>query len=352
MEYAIDVTLRQMNIDDGSAINTLAAQCPDKGLISVYSVYRDNALESLQALRPNTVSVAAEVSGCDGLIGMAQVSFDQCRIEGEMLPYALFNTLMVHPDFCRLGVARRLSEWGLKQARLRFGDKGVIMADIQTGNKASHGTVKGWCNQMLPPVTVAPVSLRNRSPVALSHIRIGPLEPGAVAEFSDGLNIFYEGYNFYKPETAESLSNWLAERPFDLPTHHCLAARDPRGNLLAGLTLDEAHHLRTYHVVHMPAWIRMVNKLLHMVPTDGILRQILVGRIWFRPGESGAACYLWENVRRQWQGRGTSLMAFFDPRSPVASVINLKPWSIKTIMITVVNTPIPIAEDRLIYPVP
>ena len=347
----LDVTLRQMNIDDGSAINTLAAQCPDKGLISVYSVYRDNALESLQALRPNTVSVAAEVSGHDGLIGMAQVSFDQCRIEGGMIPCALFNTLMVHPDFRRQGVARRLSEWSMEQARLRFGDKGVMMADIQMGNKASDRTVKKWCNQVLPPFMVAPVSLKNRPPVVFSGIRIGAVEPGALAEFADRLNIFYEGHNFYKPETADSLSAWLEERPFGLPIHHCLAARDLQGNLLAGLTLEEAHQLRTYHVVHMPPWIRMVNKLLHAVPADGILRHIQVGRIWFRPGQLAAARHLWESVRWLWRRRGTSLMVFFDGRSPVASVINLKPWSIKTVMNTVVKSPVPIRESRFIYPI-
>ena len=71
-------------------------------------------------------------------------NFDQCRIEGGMIPSALFNTLMVHPDFRRQGVARRLSEWRMEQARLRLGDKGVMMADIQMGNKASDRTVKKW----------------------------------------------------------------------------------------------------------------------------------------------------------------------------------------------------------------
>lgn len=61
---------------------------------------------------------------------------------------------------------------------------------------------------------------------------------------------------------------------------------------------------------------------------------------------------LWESARRQWHGRSTSLMAFFDGRSPVASVINLKPWSVKTAMNTVVKGPAPIADDRPIYPIP
>lgn len=340
-----------MAVADGPAINSLAAQCPDKGLISMYSVYRDNAFQSLQALRSNTVSVAAEAPGHDGLIGMAQVSFDHCRIEDTIVPYALLNTLMVHPAYRRQGVAWRLSEWTVEQGRLRFGDKGMIVADIQTGNKASDRTVKKWCNQMLPPVMVAPVKPGKRPTGFLPGIRVGPVQSGALDEFSDGLNGFYNGYNFYKPETADSLSAWLEERPFGLPIHHCLAARDLQGNLLAGLTLDEAHQLRTYHVVHMPPCIRMVNKLVHVVPSDGILRQIQVGRIWFRPGQLAAARHLWENVRWLWRHRGTSLVAFFDSRSPVASVINLKPWSIKTMMTTVAKAPVPITEDRLIYPI-
>jgi hypothetical protein len=143
----------------------------------------------------------------------------------------------------------------------------------------------------------------------------------------------------------------LAGRKTPWFTHPSLSgARDLQGNLPAGLTLDEIHHLRTYHVARMPAWIRMANRLLHVVPADGVLRQIQAGRIWFRPRQVAVSRYLRQAVRRR--GRGTCLMVFLDGRGPVGSVINLKPRSIRTMMRTVVKTSIPILEDhRLIYPI-
>jgi hypothetical protein len=102
--------LHEMTFSDGPAINALAAECPDGGLISVRSVFRENAWHSLKALRPNTVGMAAEAAGHDWLIGMCLVSFGLCRVDGVTVPYALLNTLMVHPKWRREGVAGHLAD--------------------------------------------------------------------------------------------------------------------------------------------------------------------------------------------------------------------------------------------------
>ncbi|MDQ1335134.1 MAG: hypothetical protein QG552_2084 [Thermodesulfobacteriota bacterium] len=67
--------LSEMTFSDGAVINALAAECPDGGFSSVRSVFRENAWQSLEALRPNTVGMAAEAAGHDRLIGMGLVSF-------------------------------------------------------------------------------------------------------------------------------------------------------------------------------------------------------------------------------------------------------------------------------------
>lgn len=349
---ASNFKFREMILADGLAINDLASQCPDAGLISVYSVFRDNACESLQALRPHTVGVAAIANAHDGLIGIGLVSFGHCRIQGVMVPYALLNTLMVHPDFRREGVARQLVDWRIEHARSRLGDKGILLANIQAGNTVSHRTVRRWCTQVLPAVTVAPVSIRKRAPKPFPGLTVGPVGTNSLEEFAERLNTFYQGYNFYQPETADRLGAWLSDKPLGQTMHSCLAVRDRQGELLAGLTLDEAHRLRTYHVIRMPAFLRMANRVLHVVPADGILREILVSRFWFRPGQAGATRYLWESVRWQCRGRGTSLMVFFDPRSPLASLIHLKPWSIRTAMNPVIGWQTPVETDRPICPIP
>jgi hypothetical protein len=89
-----------------------------------------------------------------------------------------------------------------------------------------------------------------------------------------------------------------------------------------------------------------------VVPADGVLREILVNRFWFRPGKEAAARYLWKRSRWECRNRGTSLMAFFDPRSPLARVIQLKPWSIRISMNPVIQWPTPVSMDCPISPIP
>ena len=49
----------------------------------------------------------------------------------------LLNTLVVHPDFRRRGIATALVTWCVQAARERFGDEGVVWALIQRGNVGS-----------------------------------------------------------------------------------------------------------------------------------------------------------------------------------------------------------------------
>jgi len=344
--------LREMTLADGPAINVLASQCPDGGGVSVRSVFRENAWQSLVALRPDTVGVAAEAAGHDGLIGMGLVSFGHCRVDGVTVPYALLNTLMVHPKWRRQGVAGRLADWRIEYARSRLGAEGLLLANIQAGNEVSHRMVRKWATQVLPAITVAPVTVHRREPKVLPGVTVGPVKSSDMEEFTNRLNAFYEGYNLFQPETADSLSARIPQEPLGLSIHHCLTVTDQRGHLLAGLALEEAHRLRTYHVVHMPVFLRIANRLLRAIPSDGILREILVNRFWFRPGKEAEARYLWQRAQWECRNRGTSLMAFFDPRSPLTRVIHLKPWSIRTSMNPVIRWQTPLSTDRLISPIP
>jgi len=346
------IFLREITLSDGPAINVLAAQCPDGGIISTRSVFRDNACLSLEALRPDMVGVGAEADGHEGLIGMAWVSFGHCRLHEQMVPYALLNTLMVHPNWRRQGVAESLSNKTIEYAAMRLGDAALILADIQAGNEVSYRWAKKWSSQMLSAITVAPVTIRRLEPRPLPGVTVGPVEGDQVKEFVHGLNVFYEGYNLFQPEIPESLSTWISQQPMGLSIRHCLTATDERGQLLAGLALEETHRLRAYHVVHMPAVLRVANRLLHVVPADGILREILVSRFWFGPGKEKEAGYLWQRVRWECRRRGTSLMAFFDPRGPMGRVIGLSRWSMHTAMYPVIRWEKPVSADRLVCPIP
>jgi GNAT superfamily N-acetyltransferase len=51
--------------------------------------------------------------------------------------YAVLDSLKVHPDYRRRGIARRLTDRRLERATELGGDEVVIVAYIQAGNTAS-----------------------------------------------------------------------------------------------------------------------------------------------------------------------------------------------------------------------
>jgi len=341
-----------MTVSDGPAINALARRCPDGGSVSVRSVFRENVFHCLESLRQAMVGMAAESPHHEGLVGMGWVSLGRCRMGGELVPYALLNTFMVHPEWRGQGIAAKLSNKVIEYATARLGHRVLLVADIQAGNTASCRWAGKWSNQVLQPVSVAPMTVRRKKPETLDGVTVQPLTSDHAEAFVQGLNAFYEGYNLFQPETADSLTAWLSQKPQGLNLRHCLMAKDPHGQLIAGLAIEEACQLRTYQVAHMPAFLHLANRLLRVIPADGILREIPVSRFWFRTGKEAAARFLWEQARWRCRDRGTALMAFFDPHSPLARVIDLKPWSIRTTMNPVIRWETPVSLDRPVYPIP
>ena len=101
----------------------------------------------------------------------------------------------------------------------------------------------------------------------------------------------------------------------------------------------------------MPAVLRMANRLLRVVPADGVLREIQVSRFWFLEGKAAVARRLWQHARWECRDRATSLMVFFDPRGPLSRVSLLRPWSVRTSMNPVIRWEGPVSPNRLVCPI-
>ena len=108
--------------------------------------------------------------------------------------------------------------------------------------------------------------------------------------------------------------------------NHCQVAVDSAGRLLAGLAIREEGRIASLVVDRLPLPMRAANALLRVVPPDGRMRNLVVSQLWFVPGRIDAARYLWEMTRWQWRDAGTSLVAAYDPRSPVRQVVAAPPW--------------------------
>jgi hypothetical protein len=97
-----------------------------------------------------------------------------------------------------------------------------------------------------------------------------------------------------------------------------------------------------------PKPLRILNKLMHLLPPDFTLRDVSVNGLWYASGQFKIAQYLWEMLRWECRERGTILTAAFDSRDPAMNVVTLKPWNQPRPKITVaIHAPTPINRDQL-----
>lgn len=340
---------RQMQSSDGVAFTALAQMSPDTGQVGTHTHYQLDAYQVLSLRDGDTAGVVAETPEYQGLVGAGLIGFSQCCFEGELLDYALLHSLMVHLDYRRQGLATELAQWRLRAALETLGNEGLVVASIQQGNVGSLATARKWCQQLAGEVQGSMARMRTKPPAPIDGVTVRPVQPAELEELVHQQNQFYEGYNFYKPDTPASLAAWLAQTPFATPFRHSYVAVDTHGNILAGLVLIEQHRLVTMQIDRLPMFARLLNKFLSLVPPDGTLKQLTVNRIWYAPGQLPAARHLWEAVRWEWRDRGSGLLCFFDPRGPLPAMLRLPIWMPRSKFTFAVHSPKPMTEDCLVY---
>jgi GNAT superfamily N-acetyltransferase len=335
-----NLVLREATEADGPALERLAAASADTGAIRFSPRFARNPVEVARVARPGIRWVLAERDG--ELAGGAQVSFGDLELQGELHPYALLSTLMVHPNHRRQGVARALTDWRLEQA----GDR-VIVAHIQSANEGSFANARRWATQIFGAVATPPIGMRARPPRLSVEVR--EARDGDWAAAADGLARFEAGWNLRVPQTASELEAWAALEPFGLHVRRYLVAVDA-GEVVAGASLAEAGRLSSFHVEHLPPALRMLNLALRIVPPDGVIRHVGVARFWHASGRADAARELFEDARWRFHEAGNALLPSLDLNGPLRKVVPLKPWTPKAVASVAVRSSVRLDESRLLAP--
>lgn len=343
--------LRSLSPEDSLKYGKLIAESPDTGAIRVSQRFEIDPYTAVTSAHPGSVGVLAETPEYDGFVGAGLVRLGRCQWEGRDVPYALLNTLVVHPNFRRRSVASRLAKWREEYARQQFGgEEGVTFAIIQKNNTGSELTAKKWYRQFLADrLVIIPINLRSKPPAQMSEFIVRKVSPHEMEEVVEKQNRFYRDFNLYPTETAESLTYWLNESPFDTPYHHYLVVTDRSNNIQAGLGLSENGRMRKLIVEHIPPMLEFLNRFLNVVPADRVMRELNLSRIWFADGQLQAAQYLFETIRWEWRDKGTSLMNSTDARSPTMGIYNVRPWTIKSTGGVALRAPTDMPEDHLVY---
>ena len=274
-----------------------------------------------------TLGVVVECAGYDGFVGMGTVRYNTVQYNGEILPHAFLDGLKVHKNFRGQGLGYQIANWRIQQAKEMYGDKCIIATGMLQENHASYAVAKKWCREFVEPAFDALiVPTRKQQPKPIAGIIVREIEPNEYEEFSAKQNEFYKHYNLYPLSDASSIANALDISLEERKPYRYLIAIDSHGNLLAGAQTWARGILKSDTINNPPAPLRILNHVLHLLPSDFTIRDIAVIGLWYESDKIHVAQYLWEMIRWECREQGTTIAANFDPRAPTRQVVTLKPW--------------------------
>ena len=298
-----------------------------------------------------TLGVVVECAGYDGFVGMGTVRYNKVLYNGEILPYAFLDGLKVHKDFRRQGLGYKIAQWRIQRARETYGDKCVIATGMLQENFASYAVAKKWCREFVEPAfDVLIVPTRRQRPKPLSGIIVREIEPKEYEEFAAKQNKFYQPYNLYPLSDESSISNALDISAEGRKPYRFFVATDSRGNLLAGAQTWARGILKSDTINNPPTPLRILNSVMHLLPSDFTIRDIAVSGLWYEPDQIHVSRFLWEMIRWECREQGTTIAATFDTRDPTRQVVMLKPWNQPRPKITIaIHAQHPINREKLLF---
>lgn len=275
-----------------------------------------------------TLGVVVECAGYNGFVGMGTVRFNKVQYNGEILPHAFLDGLKVHKDFRRQGLGYKIAKWRIQQAKETYGDKCVIATGMLQENTASYAVAKKWCREFVEPAfEVLIVPARRQPPKPLTGILVRELEPKEYEEFVTKQNRFYQHYNLYPVSDANSIANARNISAEGRKPYRFFVATDSHGNLLAGAQTWARGILKSDTINNPPMPLRILNRVMHLLPSDFTIRDIAVNGLWYETDQIHVARFLWEMIRWECREQGTTIAATFDPRDPTRQVVMLRPWN-------------------------
>ena len=275
-----------------------------------------------------TLGVVVECAGYNGFVGMGTVRFNKVQYNGEILPHAFLDGLKVHKDFRRQGLGYKIAKWRIQQAKETYGDQCVIATGMLQENTASYAVAKKWCREFVEPAfEVLILPARRQRPKPLTGILVRELEPKEYEEFAAKQNRFYQHYNLYPVSDANSIANARNISAEGRKPYRFFVATDSHGNLLAGAQTWARGILKSDTINNPPMPLRILNRVMHLLPSDFTIRDIAVSGLWYEPDQIQVAQFLWEMIRWECRDQGTTIAVSFDPRDPTRQVVLLRPWN-------------------------
>ena len=340
--------LRELQPSDSPSLVKLITEF-DSDLTTRFLVDPYSAI--IHGTENRTHGVVVETPSYDGLVGMGTVRFSKVQFNDEVLPLAFLDGLKVKEEFRGQGLGYQIARWRIQKAREELGDQCVIGTGMLHDNHASHAVASKWCREFAESaLEVRFVPTLTRKPKTPAGVNVREINPDEYEEFAYKQNTFYKRYNLYPLSSRDSIDHALGVSVEGKKPYRYYAAVNASGNLLAGAQTWARGLLKSDTVNNPPRPLRVLNKVLHLLPPDFTMRDVSVSGLWYESGQIKIGQYLWELLRWECRGQGTILTAAFDARDPAMNVVTLKPWNQPRPKITIaIHGPTPTQRDRLLF---
>jgi predicted N-acetyltransferase YhbS len=344
-----EFTLRPMGPGDGPGLDRLLREEAQTTAIALTTEYQHDVYAALVAQHPSLFGVVAEAPGINGLAGMATAFLQEVTIAGQPYPAAYLENLKVRSDLRRQGLGGRLAAWRIEEAERRSGGRElVVMAGMDASNAGSIATARRWATQILGPLTVRIARTGGSAP--RSGILVRPLDDRDVEAVINGAREYFTAYDLVPTLSPGYLAELLAPTALRDAIRQYRVAVDADGAILGGAGVTERFKLMVDRVERIPLPLAVIGRLTGMLPGDRRFRSVELFLSWHRPGRRDAARTLWQAIRAEWRDHATGVGALVDPRSSLLETMPVGRLPGPNVSLNVaVRSPVPIAEDRLVY---
>ena len=191
---------------------------------------------------------------------------------------------------------------------------GVIVAGVEATNAASLATARKWAGQIMGPLRIAIVPTR-RFASSVRGYRIRGIEADDVEAIVAGSNAFNAEANLYPRLTGDRLRELIAPMDPGGPVRQYRVAVTPAGRIVAGVVVVQRFELMTDHIDRIPTPLALANKVIHLIPADGVIRTAEVSLPVVRPRSAPGGPAPLGGVRHGSDGHAAHIGTLVDPRA-------------------------------------
>lgn len=310
----INYQLRPMEARDAQAYAALMASSPESGLITIQTVFKENAYEMLMQRRIGQIVVIAETPEGQ-VVGTGAADARPVWFEGQAVQAVHLHSLMVHPDFRQHGVATALSQWRIEWAREQYGESVLVFAEIQQNDIASFNNASKWANGFGQQRESGFLRVYKSAPREDASLTVREIQESDYPAVVTGLNTFNHDVNFTRYVTADRLHRNLEPIHGQVFRHRYVVVKN--GEIVGGAVLSSHDPSVETRLIRAPLVNKLVARLSGMIYEDDVINGGEIDGIWFKPGHALDAHYMVEKLRFQ-AANNTSALNF--------TVVNPKAW--------------------------